>query len=81
MRATVLLAAILFAASVADARPHRTRVAQSEDAQEGDATNDRDQEEESDGPEALAALPIKIDDLIEVAVRLAPDLARARIDR
>ncbi len=36
---------------------------------------------ESDGPEARAVLPIKLDDLIEVAVRLAPDLARSKTDR
>ncbi|HTR50587.1 MAG TPA: TolC family protein [Kofleriaceae bacterium] len=38
-------------------------------------------DEPSDGPEAQAVLPIRIDDLIEVAVRLSPDLARARNDR
>lgn len=38
-------------------------------------------DDEGDGPEATAALPIKLDDLIEVAVRMSPDLMRARIDR
>jgi outer membrane protein TolC len=70
MRATIL--AVLAASSVAHARP---RVAQ---------TPDRDQqqdEDEGDGPEANSILPIKIDDLIEVAIRLAPDATRAKIDR
>ena len=40
-----------------------------------------DDDEETDGPEAKSMLPIKIADLIEVAVRLSPDLARARLDR
>lgn len=67
---TVVIGSILLATLVADAKPRHARVAQNED-----------QDEESDGPEAKAALPIKLDDLIEVAVRLAPDLARAKIDR
>src|SRR5687768_6807098 len=66
MRATILATLVL--ASAADARP---RVAQNQD---------RD-EEENEGPEAEAVLRISLDDLIEVAVRLAPDLNRARIDR
>ncbi|HWU90900.1 MAG TPA: TolC family protein [Kofleriaceae bacterium] len=37
--------------------------------------------EDSDGPEAQAVLPIKLDELIEVAVRLSPELARAKADR
>ena len=37
--------------------------------------------EDGDGPEAQAVLPIKLDDLIEVAVRLSPELARAKADR
>jgi outer membrane protein TolC len=40
-----------------------------------------DTDDDGDGPEGKAILPTKIDDLIEVAVRLAPDLSRARIDR
>jgi outer membrane protein TolC len=40
-----------------------------------------EEEEDSDGPEARAVLPVKLDDLIEVAVRLAPELARAKADR
>jgi hypothetical protein len=52
-------------------------------AQPGAQPSDRDDDdsEPSDGPEAQAVLPIHIDDLIDVAVRLSPDLARARNDR
>lgn len=42
---------------------------------------DVEEVEDSDGPEAQAVLPVKLDDLIEVAVRLAPELARAKADR
>jgi outer membrane protein TolC len=38
-------------------------------------------DDDGDGPEARSALPITIDELVEVAVRLSPDLARAKIDR
>ncbi|NVB76812.1 MAG: hypothetical protein HOV81_00320, partial [Kofleriaceae bacterium] len=70
---TFVLGAILVPAAlaIADARP-RARVAQ-EDA-------DVDQED-SDGPEAQSYLPLKLDELIEVAVRLSPDVVRAKIDR
>jgi outer membrane protein TolC len=45
-----------------------------------DAGRDKsDQDEE--GPEAVAVLPIKLDDLIEVAIRQSPDASRAKIDR
>ncbi|MBA2543787.1 MAG: TolC family protein [Deltaproteobacteria bacterium] len=37
--------------------------------------------EDQDGPEATSVLAIKLDDLIEVAVRLAPELARSKNDR
>lgn len=42
---------------------------------------DLDEVEDGDGPEAQAVLPVKLGDLIEVAVRLAPELARAKTDR
>jgi outer membrane protein TolC len=73
MKTASILAAVLLAsaASAAPRHRHHKEVAQSEDP---DA-------EPSDGPEAQAMLPIKLDDLIEVAVRLAPDLARAKVDR
>jgi outer membrane protein TolC len=69
MRATIM--ALLVASTVAEARP---RVAQEADDQ-------RDEENEGDGPEAQAVLPIKLDDLIEVAIRLSPDATRSKIDR
>src|SRR5436190_6790872 len=36
---------------------------------------------DSDGPEAVGIVPIRLDDLIEVAVRHAPNLARAKLER
>jgi outer membrane protein TolC len=72
--ASILAAVLLASAASAAPRHHRKEVAQSEDDVQPDA-------EPSDGPEAQAMLPIKLDDLIEVAVRLAPDLARAKVDR
>lgn len=72
----IAIGTILLATATASARPKHSRVAQN------DRTEQRDQEDEDDDSgEAKAALPIKIDDLIEVAVRLAPDLRRARADR
>lgn len=66
MRFTVI-AAIVLATASASARP---RVAQPVD-----------HDDEEDGPEAEAALSIDLYELIEVAVRLAPDLMRTRVDR
>ena len=76
MKTASILAAVLLAsaASAAPRHHHHKEVAQSEDDVQPDA-------EPSDGPEAQAMLPIKLDDLIDVAVRLAPDLARAKVDR
>ncbi len=76
MKTASILAAVLLAsaASAAPRHHHHKEVAQSEDDVQPDA-------EPSDGPEAQAMLPINLDDLIEVAVRLAPDLARAKVDR
>jgi outer membrane protein TolC len=36
---------------------------------------------DDDGPEAQAVLPVKLDELIDVAVRLSPELARAKAER
>ena len=79
MKTEAILVAVLLA-STASAQPrhHRKEVAQSDDP---DAETAATTQEPSDGPEAQAVLPIKLDDLIEVAVRLAPDLARAKVDR
>lgn len=38
-------------------------------------------DDDGDGPEARGVAAFKLDDIIEVAVRLAPELARARSDR
>src|SRR5215468_1079759 len=38
-------------------------------------------EDEGDGPEAKGVALFKLDDIIEVAVRLSPDIARAKTDR
>src|SRR5690242_18510595 len=50
-------------------------------AQPGVQMSGDDDDEPSDGAEAKSMLPVRLDDLIEVAVRLSPDLARARVDR
>jgi outer membrane protein TolC len=42
---------------------------------------DADEDADTDGPEAKAAVPIKLEDLIEVAFRQAPDIMRAKIER
>lgn len=79
MRATLLATqlVVLAATSLADARP---RVAQQSDRDRQDDREDAN-ENEGDGPEAQAVLPLKLDDLIDVAIRLAPDATRAKIDR
>ncbi len=38
-------------------------------------------QDEADGPDAAAVLPIKLDDLIEAAIQRSPDLMRAKADR
>ena len=82
--------AIALLAGTASAQPRhhhkREQVAQAPGAEPsgGERPDDQDDssnDEPSDGPEAKAMLPVKLDDLIEVAVRLAPDLARAKVDR
>ena len=40
-----------------------------------------DDQIDQDGPEATSVLPIKLDDLIEIAVRQSPELARSKNDR
>src|SRR5678815_4478143 len=37
--------------------------------------------DDGDGPEARGVALFKLDDIIEVAVRLSPDIARAKTDR
>lgn len=72
-RFNALVAAVLSAllAGQAIASP-RTRVAQADQPSS---------EDDGDGPEAKAAALFKLDDIIDVAVRLAPDIARAKTDR
>ncbi len=43
--------------------------------------DDRDEKEESDGPEADAAAVFDLDRLIQIAVQQAPDFSRAKLDR
>lgn len=78
MTSRAFLVAALSAALVtpAGARP-RHAARSGDDAPSSDDGDDA----RADGPEARAMLPVKIDDLIEVAVRLSPDLARAKSDR
>jgi outer membrane protein TolC len=73
---TLVIGTILLATATASARPRHSRVAQNEATE-----RERDEDDDNDAVEAKAALPITIEDLIEVAVRLSPDLVRARIDR
>jgi outer membrane protein TolC len=46
-----------------------------------DTADTADTADNDDGPEAKGAAQFKLDDIIEVAVRLSPDIARARADR
>jgi outer membrane protein TolC len=78
MKTEVILAVVLIA-STASAQP-RHRRAQPEVAQKDDQSNKGDKEP-GDGPEAQSALTVTIDSVIEVAVRLAPNLAKAKVDR
>jgi len=84
MKTQAIVAALLVAGAVsAQPRHHKQvsrEVAQAPGADDTDAAPPKG-DEDGDGPEAQAMLPVKLDDLIEVAVRLAPDLARAKVDR
>jgi outer membrane protein TolC len=42
---------------------------------------DDDDDDDSDGPEATGAVQVTLDELIEVTVRLAPELARSKTDQ
>ncbi|MEO7735176.1 MAG: TolC family protein [Kofleriaceae bacterium] len=75
-RLTSLAAAVLsvlVSVPAADAQPGRRAQANTESAPAPD--------DEGDGPEARGVALFKLDDIIEVAVRLSPDIARARTDR
>lgn len=69
--AMLALGSLLWSLPAAADRRTKRRVAEEEVVEK----------EDQDGPEATAVLPIKLDDLIEVAVRLAPELARSKNDR
>jgi hypothetical protein len=56
-------------------RKRKRRVAEDE------VQTSKEEAEDQDGFEATAVLPIKLDELVEVAVRLAPELARSKNDR
>jgi outer membrane protein TolC len=75
-RFTLLVAAVLatLTAAPATAQPRRSQgtVAQATRAPADD---------DGDGPEARGVALFKLDDIIEVAVRISPDVARARADR
>src|ERR1043165_104116 len=79
---TIVFGTILLAAATASARPRHERVAQNDSQEDSDQSDrsDRD-EEDNNGAEATSGAKTSLDDLIEVAVRLAPDLRRTRIDR
>jgi len=72
MKMPIILATVLGAA-IANAQPGASV------DQDGNGVSDED--DLLGGTEAKAMLPIKLEDIILVAVRLSPDLARARIDR
>jgi outer membrane protein TolC len=75
-RFTFLVAAVLGAlSSVPAAAQPRGR------AQANTASSRAREPVDEDGPEARGAALFKLDDVIDVAVRLSPDIARARIDR
>jgi outer membrane protein TolC len=63
----------LVATLPASADRRRRRVAQPEEEQTA--------REDQDGPEATQQLGARIEDLVEIAVRLSPELARSRQDR
>src|SRR5678816_2533096 len=75
-RFTVLVAAVLAAVSAAPATAQPRGRSQANAASSRQPAADDD-----DGPEAKGAALFKLDDIIEVAVRLSPDIARARADR
>jgi outer membrane protein TolC len=74
MKTPIILATVLGAA-IANAQPG-TPV-----DQDGNGVSSVDEDDLLGGTEAKAMLPVKLEDIILVAVRLSPDLARARIDR
>src|SRR5678816_2001853 len=75
-RFTVLVAAVLAAVSAAPA------TAQPRGRSQANAASSRQPApDDGDGPEARGVALFKLDDIIEVAVRLSPDIAKARAGR
>jgi outer membrane protein TolC len=75
MKTRIILTSLLGAA-IANAQPSAPV------DEDGNRSSQSDEDDLVAGvAEAKAMLPIKLDDLIVVAVRLSPDLARARVDR
>src|ERR1700733_5694326 len=72
MKTPIILATVLGAA-ITNAQPGASV------DQDGNGVSDED--DLTGGTEAKAMLPVKLEDIILVAVRLSPDLARARVDR
>jgi outer membrane protein TolC len=64
----------------AAAQPRGRSQANTASAQPAQRTEPAD-DDDGDGPEARGMATFKLDDIIEVAIRLAPDIARARSDR
>lgn len=69
--ALILLGSLLWTLPATADRRSKRRVAE----------EDTVEREDQEGPEATAVLPIKLDEVIEVAVRLAPELARSKNER
>ncbi|HEX4419417.1 MAG TPA: TolC family protein [Kofleriaceae bacterium] len=74
-RFTLLVAAVLGALSSAAAAQPRGRAPADSDSDAPAASPD------GDGPEATNVAKFRLDDIIEAAIRLSPDIARARTDR
>lgn len=74
---TVLGSLVTSLPAMADRRK-RQRVA---DVDARPAAGEDDEREPQDGPEARKVLAIKLDELVDVAVRLSPELSRSKDDR
>ena len=82
-RFTMLVAAVLGAlSSAAAAQPRGRAQAGDADAQAASpASASPGPGDDEDGPQGKSVAAFRLDDIIEVAVRLSPDIARARADR
>src|SRR5580704_16875950 len=74
MKTRIILTSLLGAA-IASAQPS------AQVDEDGNRSSSDEDDLISSVGEAKSMLPVKLDDLIMVAVRLSPDLARARVDR